>query len=181
MRTLRITLVGAALIALLGGLGAVVVAQDDGLAPTSATGTLAFVEPVPEAAISESGDAVMHDEATLHVHEWTSSDARLTGTATYTGTWHIYNPPAEDCDDPEAEAGAVYEIVNDGGSWRCAGFRAPIPGPDGATNVHTLAFRGAGGYEGLSAYVLVDWSTSPFTFGALITPNAVPIVPVLEG
>jgi hypothetical protein len=180
MRTLRITLVGAVLVALLVGSGAPVMAQDDELTPSSATGTLEFVEPGPEAAI-EGGDVVTHDEATLHVHEWTSSDPRLTGTATYTGTWHIYNPPAEDCDDPEAEVGAIYEIVNDDGGWRCAGFRAPIPGPDGATNVHTLAFRGIGGYEGLSAYVLVDWSTSPYTYGALITPNAVPIVPVLEG
>jgi hypothetical protein len=181
MRTFRNTLVGAVLVALLAGSGAAVMAQDDELVPSSATGTLEFVEPATEAAMGEGGDAVAHDEATLHVHEWTSSDPRLTGTATYTGSWHIYNPPAEDCDDPEAEAGAVYEIVNDGGSWRCAAFRAPIPGPDGATNVHTLAFRGTGGYEGLSAYVLVDWSTSPFTYGALITPNTVPIVPVLEG
>ena len=181
MRTLRLTLVGAVLLALLAGLGAPLMAQDDQLAPSSTTGTLEFVEPVPEAATGEGEDAVAHEDATLHVHEWTSSDPRLTGTATYTGTWHIYNPPAEDCDDPEAEAGAVYEIVNDGGSWRCAGFRAPIPGPDGATNVHTLAFRGTGGYEGLSAYILVDWSSSPYTYGALITPNAVPIVPVPEG
>jgi len=177
MRTVRFTLLGIVLLALLGGLGTAVMAQADELTPSSATGTLEFVEPVPEAA----GDVATHDEATLHVHEWTSSDPRLTGTATYTGSWHIYNPPAEDCDDPEAEAGAVYEIVNDGGSWRCAGFRAPIPGPSGATNVHTLAFRGTGGYEGLSAYVLVDWSSSPYAFGAVITPNAVPIVPVLEG
>ena len=180
MRTLRITLLGVVLTAVLGGLGAAVMAQADEMTPSSATGTLEFVEPVPE-AVSENGEVATHDEATLHVHEWTSSDPRLTGTATYTGSWHIYNPPAEDCDDPEAEAGAVYEIVTDGGSWRCAGFRAPIPGPDGATNVHTLAFRGTGGYEGLSAYILVDWSSSPYAFGALITPNAVPIVPVLEG
>jgi hypothetical protein len=181
MRRLRMTLVGAIFVALLAGSGAPLMAQEDELGPSSATGTLEFVEPGAEAAISEVGDAVGHDEAILHVHEWTSSDPRLTGTATYTGSWHIYDPPAEDCDDPDAEAGAVYEIVTDGGSWRCASVRAPIPGPDGATNVHTLAFRGTGGYEGLSAYVIVDWSTSPYTYGALITPNTVPIVPVLEG
>ncbi len=67
------------------------------------------------------------------------------------------------------------------GAGAAADFRAPIPGPDGASNVHTLVFRGAGGYEGLSAYVLIDWSTSPYTFSALITPNNVPIVPVMQG
>ncbi len=185
MRTVRLTLVGAVLLGLIAGSSAAAVAQSDetadAMAPSSATGTLQFVEPVPEAAGDASDEATMHEDATLHVHEWTSSDPRLAGTATYTGTWHLYNPPAEDCDDPTVNASAVYEIVNDDGGWRCAGFRAPIPGPDGATNVHTLAFRGTGGYEGLSAYVLIDWSASPYAYSALITPNAVPIVPVLEG
>lgn len=193
MRTLRTTLLGAVMLALLAGSGTPLLAQSDDAtvepspaitpAPTPAavTGALEFVGPESESAIADQGDAVTHDEATLHVHEWTSSDPRLSGTASYTGTWHLYNPPAEDCDDPDAEAGAAYEIVTDDGSWRCGGFRAPIPGPDGAENVHTLVFRGAGGYEGLSAYVLIDWSTSPYTFSALITPNSVPIVPVMQG
>lgn len=185
MRTLRVTLVGAVLLALLSGSATPLVAQTDEVTadptPSAATGTLEFVEPVPESAVGDGSEPATHDEAAVHVHSWTSSDPRLTGTATYTGRWHLYNPPAEDCGDSDAEPGAVYEIVTEAGGWRCAGFRSPIPGPDGATNVHTLAFRGTGQYEGLSAYVLVDWSTSPYTYSALITPNAVPIVPVLEG
>ncbi len=59
-------------------------------------------------------------------------------------------------------------------------MRAPIPGPDGATNVHVLALTGTGGYEGLYAYIMIDWGTDPFTFSARITPNEVPVVPVLE-
>ena len=181
MRTMRLTLVGGVVVALLVGLGAGVLAQTDELTPTTATGTLEFLEPVPEAMIDESSESIAHDEGAVHVHGWTSSDPRLTGTATYTGKWHLYEPPAEDCDNPEAEAGAVYEIASGAGGWRCAGFRAPIPGPDGARNVHTLAFRGTGEYEGLSAYIIVDWSASPYAFSALITPNDVAIVPVLPG
>ncbi len=179
MRTIRLVLSGAVLVSLLAMTGAPVGAQEDALATTAATGTLTFVEPVPETATD--GDVATHDEATTHVHEWTSSDPRLTGTATYTGTWHLYNPPAEDCDDPDAMVGAVYEIVNDGGGWRCAGIRAPVPGPDGANNVHTLVLRGTGGYEGLSAYILIDWSASPFAFSALITPEGTPLGPVMQG
>jgi hypothetical protein len=177
MPTLRLTLVGPVILTLLVALGAPVVAQSpvpsDAPVPTPATGTLEFVEPAPEAGT--------HDEATVHVHRWTSSDPRLTGTATYTGTWHLYDPPAEECDEPDAEPSAVYEIVNEGGGWRCAGIRAPVLGPDGASNVHTMVFRGTGGYEGLTVYMLVDWSTSPYSFGALITPNTLPAVPVLPG
>ncbi len=181
MRTLRLILTGAVLLSLLALGGTPVVAQDDGsaTATATATGTLTFVTPVPGA--TTDGDMASNDEATLHVHDWTSSDPRLTGTATYTGTWQLYDPPAEDCDDPAATAGAVYEIVNDGGGWRCAGIRAPLPGPDGATNVHTLVLRGTGGYEGLSAYILIDWSASPFAFSALITPDVTPIGPVPQG
>ncbi len=181
MRTLRMTLLGTVLLTLLAGLGAPSMAQSEEVTATSATGTLEFMAPAPEASIGTDGAAMTHDEGPVHVHQWTSSDPRLTGTATYTGTWHIYNSPAEDCDNPDAEAGAVYEIVNDGGGWRCGGFRAQVPGPDGATNVETLVFRGTGGYEGLSAYLLIDWSASPYAFSALITPNSVPIVPVMQG
>jgi hypothetical protein len=77
--------------------------------------------------------------------------------------------------------GAFYEIVNEGGSWRCGGVRAPIPGPDGAVNVHAIALTGTGDYEGLYAYVIVDWGSSPFTFSALITPNKVSLFPTMHG
>lgn len=183
MRNVRIVLSGTVMVALLTLVGAPVAAQDEMsevTAPVAVSGTLEFMEPTPEAQLGEDGETA-HGADVDHVHRWTSDDPRMNGTATYTGSWHLYDPPSEDCDDPEAQAGAVYEITADTGGWRCAGVRAPIPGPDGATNVHTLAFRGTGENDGLSAYVLIDWSESPYTFSALITPNDVPIVPVLQG
>jgi hypothetical protein len=161
------------MLALVLALSGVAIAQDTELEVSATTGTLELSEPM--------ADTETHDEAIEHVHTWTAEDPRLTGTATYTGTWHIYEPPAEDCDDPEAESGSVYAIVNDGGSWACSGVRAPIPGPDGATNVHVLALTGSGEYEGLYAYIMIDWGTDPFTFSALITPNKVPVEPVMQG
>lgn len=173
MRTPRITFAGLVALALTMTLSGVAIAQDGELEQSATTGTLELGEPM--------ADAVTHDEPVEHVHTWTAEDPRLTGTATYTGSWHIYEPPAEDCDDPEAESGAYYEIVNDGGGWACSGVRAPIPGPDGATNVHVLALTGNGDYEGLYAYIMIDWGTDPFTFSALITPNKAPIEPVMLG
>ena len=170
MRKLRAMLAGPVVLALLLGPGSAAIAQDEALAPTATTGTLDLGEPVAE-----------HDEPVIHVHNWTAADPRLTGTATYTGSWHIYDPPSEDCDDPDREAGALYEIVNDGGSWACAGVNAPIPGPDGASNVHVLALTGTGEYEGLYAYIMIDWGADPFTFSALVTPNKAPIDAVMLG
>jgi hypothetical protein len=172
MRTLRPALVGAVVLALVAAFGGAAFAQADDMQPTATTGTLVF---------EQSTDGTTGDEMGTHVHTWTAEDARLTGTATYTGSWELYDPPSEDCDEAEQQAGAMYEIVNDGGTWACAGVHAPIPGPDGATNVHVLALTGTGGYEGLYAYIMIDWSTEPFTFSALITPNKVPIDPVMQG
>lgn len=173
MRTLKTILAGSVGLALLVALGGLAVAQDEMTQPTATTGTLEFTEPVDITA--------PHDEAVLHVHTWTAEDPRLTGVAEYTGSWHLYDPPSEDCEDADTTAGAMYEIVNDGGTWACAGVNAPIPGPDGASNVHVLALTGTGGYEGLYAYIMIDWSTTPATFSALITPNKVPIEPVMLG
>jgi len=169
MRTLRAMLAGSVVLALLLGPGGAAIAQED-LDPTATTGMLDMGELV-----------AVNDEPVVHVHTWTAEDPRLTGTATYTGSWHIYDPPSEDCDDPDQEAGALYEIVNDGGSWACAGVNAPIPGPDGASNVHVLALTGTGEYDGLYAYIMIDWGTDPFTFSALLTPNKAPIEPVMLG
>jgi hypothetical protein len=173
MRKSRSALVGPMVLVLLAGLGGPAAAQADVLEPAATTGTLEMVEPMD--------DAMAHDGPVEHVHTWTAADPRLTGTASYTGSWHLYDAPAEECDDPAAQAGAVSAIETDGGTWTCSGVRAPIPGPDGASNVHVLALTGGGGYEGLHAYIRVDWSTAPFTFSALITPDDVSIVPELEG
>lgn len=148
----------------------------DSVVSVSATGTLTFDAP-PDGA---TGSGEPTTSPVVHVHTWASSDPRLTGTATYTGAWQLYDPASEDCDVPDDPA-AVYEIVNEGGGWRCAGFRAPVTGPEGASNVHTIVLRGTGGYEGLTVYMLVDWSASPYAFSALITPDKLPAEPVLPG
>jgi hypothetical protein len=165
MRTLKSALVGPVIVALVVALGGAAFAQADDMQPTATTGTL----------------EISSTDGTTNVHTWTAEDPRLTGTATYVGTWQLYNPPSEECDEADAEAPPMYEIVNDGGTWACAGVHAPIPGPDGASNVHVVALTGTGEYEGLYAYIMIDWSTEPFTFSALITPNKAPIEPVMQG
>jgi len=172
MRTMRTILAGPVILVLLVMLGGPAISQTN-MEPTATTGTLVFSDPTE--------DTPGHDESVVHTHTWTSADPRLSGTASYTGSWHLYDPPSEDCDEADPSAPPMYAIVNDGGTWACAGVNAPIPGPDGASNVHVLALTGTGDYEGLYAYIMIDWSTEPFTFSALITPNKVPMEPVMQG
>ena len=74
-----------------------------------------------------------------------------------------------------AESGdeaAVYEIVNEGGHWLCEASRAVAPGD--APGAHTLVFNGEGDYEGMTAYLDVDWSQAPFAFTGVILPGEAP-------
>ena len=106
----------------------------------------------------------------VNVHRWQASDARLGGEATYTGQWQLYEPPAED--SGTGGDAAVYEIVNEGGHWLCEASRALTPGD--APGAHTLVFNGEGDYEGMTAYLDVDWSQAPFAFTGVILPGEAP-------
>ncbi len=75
--------------------------------------------------------------------------------------------------DPAASDAALYSIVNEGGSWLCEASRAAEqPISDG--DRHTLVFNGEGEYEGLTAYLTIDWSQAPYVFSGLILPGEEP-------
>ncbi len=170
MQTLRLTLTGAVCLVLLAATSLAAVAQDDAaqvsVAPVVVTGTLDCT-----AGAGEGDEPI--GQSVMTVHAWQATDPRLTGEAAYTGRWQIYEPPAEDADDPQAAVDtAVYEIVNDGGGWICEESRTALP-RTGDTS-HTLVFSGENEYEGLTAYLQVDWSTTPFTFSGLIMEGEAP-------
>jgi hypothetical protein len=119
-------------------------------------------------------DAATADGATVvNVHQWAASDPRLAGEATYSGTWQLYGEAQEDSGDPAAEAPALYSIVNEGGSWLCETSRAAEQ-PVDEGDLHTLVFNGEGDYEGLTAYLHIDWSQAPYVFTGLILPGEEP-------
>lgn len=172
MQTLRLILTGAVTLVLLAASSLAVMAQDDteqvSVAPVVVTGTLDCTADTGE------GDEPIGQSA-MTVHAWQATDPRLSGEASYTGHWHIYDPPSEDAGDPEAvdvADEAIYEIVNDGGGWICEASRTALPRTSEAT--HTLVFSGSDEYEGLTAYLHVDWSTTPFTFSGLIMEGEAP-------
>jgi hypothetical protein len=163
---MHLSLVGTLSLLLLGGSG--VLAQETEEAPAAdapivVTGTL---ECDADAAASDAGSVV-------NVHEWAASDPRLAGEATYSGTWQLYGEAQEDVGDPADEAPALYSIVNEGGSWLCEASRAAEQ-PVGEGDLHTLVFNGEGDYEGLTAYLHIDWSQAPYVFTGLILPGEEP-------
>lgn len=52
--------------------------------------------------------------------------------------------------------------------------RAGPPGPRSPVEGNTVVFDGEGGYEGLTAFLQVDGSQTPFTFEGLILPGDAP-------
>lgn len=171
MRTLRLSLAAIVAAALLVGTGASVMAQSeeeaaaDTTSPVVVSGTLECLESAAEG--EDAGQSV------VTVHAWQADDERLSGEVTYDGRWQIYGEASEDTGSTEATAdNALYEIVNEGGRWLCEAARGPEPrtGDIG----HTLVFTGEGGYEGMTAYLHVDWTQSPFVFNGLILPGDEP-------
>ena len=100
---------------------------------------------------------------------WEASDSRLSGDVTYSGLWHRYPAPAT----MQVEA-AARELVNSGGRWvgqATAIATATIGGWD------AIVFTGEGGYEGLTAYVVIDWNGDPGSFVGAIFPGDMPAFP----
>ncbi len=172
MRRVLRPLIGVSVLMLVGG-ASVATAQEteDATAaaePVVVSGTLECLGAVPADQTADAAASLGTD--VVNVHRWQASDARLGGEATYTGQWQLYEPPAED--SGTGGDAAVYEIVNEGGHWLCEASRAVAPGD--APGAHTLVFNGEGDYEGMTAYLDVDWSQAPFAFTGVILPGEAP-------
>lgn len=153
MRILRTILAaGAAVLLCLTTAGAVTASEAD-----PCTGTLEF---------SEEGMT------------WSATDPRLSGEASGSGGWSLYETPGEDTGVSTGEDRS-YIIINEDGTWGCAKSEPAGPEPD-ATG-HTLVFAGTGDYEGLTAHVRIDWDTYPFNFSGVIVEADVPEDPTLAG
>lgn len=176
MRTLRLSLVGTAIFSLIAGTAAVM-AQTDGAAtemPVAVTGTLEFADP------SASGEAVDVAGKDMVAHVWKASDPRLAGV-TLGGQLHLYGEPGEDSGEATAgEDGTPYEIANEGGGWVCAGTHPAGP-VEARQSANGLVFLGTGEYEGLTAYLLVDWSVEPAAFSGIVFEGEMPPYAPMSG
>jgi len=178
MRTLRLSLTGTAILMLLVAAGGSVAAQSEEPAeaaqaatPVVVSGTLECLGEAPADAASDAEPGTPTD-GVMNLHKWESSDARFSGEVAYSGQWQLYEEPSEDSGSGEGTDTAVYAIVNEGGRWLCAESRALAPGDRAGS--HTLLFSGEGAYEGMTAYLQVDWSQTPYAFNGIILPGDAP-------
>lgn len=178
MRTLRLSLTGTAILMLLVAAGGSVAARSEepaegteATSPVVVSGTLECLGEVSAEEVGEE-DTTAAEDAVVNLHRWEASDPRLSGEVTYTGQWQLYEEPSEDSGSVADADPSVYAIVNEGGRWLCEASRAVAPGD--RTGEHTLLFSGEGEYEGMTAYLQVDWSQAPYAFSGLILPGEAP-------
>jgi len=171
MRTLRLSLAGTIVLMLLGGSSLSVAAQTEDATestdPVVVSGTLECLGEVPA-----DQDPAAAEVGVVNLHRWEASDPRLGGEVNYAGQWQLYQEPSEDSGTSDQADAATYAIVNDGGRWLCEASRMVPPGD--RAGAHTLVFSGEGEYEGLTAYLQVDWSQAPYAFSGLILPGEAP-------
>ena len=178
MRSLHLSLSGTIILVLLMGASVGVAAQSEepaegteAVAPVVVSGTLECLGEVPAEEVGEEEAAAVED-GVVNLHRWEATDPRLSGDVTYTGQWQLFEEPAEDTGSAADADASVYAIVNEGGRWLCEASRAVSPGD--RTGEHTLLFSGEGEYEGMTAYLQVDWSQAPYAFSGLILPGEAP-------
>ena len=107
-----------------------------------------------------------------------SSEPRLTGEHWVIANW-VIDPngfePWSRGEEANMLLSTSHGLTNDGGSW--LGEGKGVGSTDLDVAMETIVFVGQGGYEGLTAFVIIDSTRSPATFSGVIFPAAVPEVP----
>lgn len=144
---------------------------DPGVA--SVTGTMVALDG-GSPGTTESAGPVIRTSDVVRRSRWTTNDARLNGDVTYTGNWYDVFGPAG---DGISASSATYELVNEDGSWfgTATGFVSALP-EDGKD---TIMFTGLGAYDGLSAYVVVDYYDEGAEIAGIIFPGTMPSAPMV--
>ena len=152
------------------------------MAPAWATGTLV---PAPDC----SGDTTTTDPGVTHVRGMrcagqivTMSDERLNGTSVETVNHDTY---AAASGSLVVESGTM-QLTNDTGSWSCR-QTSLFPSGDMGSDSEMNICVGSDGYEGLSAILVLDWTTcqpqwsctssSPVQVKGAIFPGGLPPSP----
>ena len=167
MHTFRLSLVGVAILTLLGGLSAAVVAQveADLMAPAVFTFTL---ETAPESTDNEGeGGWTREVRGYEEVDVVEADDQRASGLLTT-----ITNIDTVEVDDGGFMTAATsVRLVNDGGAWSGTGrgVIAFVEEGDFATVMNVL--MGEGGYEGLTLIMSQYYDDDAQTRHGIIVPN----------
>jgi len=173
MRTLRVSLVGTVILALLAGLSGAVVAQDepaDPMAPVVVTGTIELGSCLAEIETFDAA-GVSRGEGRECIIDYEASDPRLDGEVTlrtnrmWYEPWSIY-----------VEA-TTRVLVSDDGRW--VGTDTSLALPEGMmADIGFIVMHGEDAYEGSTAIIWEDWEGAaddpdrdPYSFVGAIVPE----------
>jgi len=168
MGTIKASTSAILAISLLTGTAVGVLAQDEGSEPRSTAFTGSFTtqsDLITEGTTSET-DGVQKTKGHARHASMVSSDPRLTGPVTFTDNWLVdLNVMAPDYENFNVMVASTLELTNDGGSW--LGEARTFGNIELDVNTGMIVFEGRGGYDGLSAYLLVDWQPSQEFVGTI--------------
>ena len=179
MRTVRATVISILAVGLLAGSAIGVAAQDEEAAAgaTSFTGSVRGGEGADiETTALPNGYLAMDGFA--YRNTWESSDERLTGDVTGVNNF-VVDPDGFRASamggKPNIIQSLAIELTNDGGSWLGEGRGFGSTDLDIVKEMYTLV--GRGGYEGLTAYVIVEVTQGSPTLSGIVFPTAMPEIP----
>jgi hypothetical protein len=176
IRTTTISILAAGLLA---GTTVGVTAQDEGSerVTTSFTGRFTSQEDVISHGTSTGpgDDGLELTTGIVVLGSMVSSDPRLTGTVTSALTYLIDTNAINDDHAANILATGTYELTNDEGSW--LGEATNFGNIDLGVNYQTIIFEGRGGYEGLTAYAVVDWWGFAGEYVGTVFPAPMPEIP----
>ena len=169
MWKLRSSLAALSVLSLLGATsGAVIAAEsDEAMASVTVKGQVFFTGVASDGVMTMDEDAwrTKDTEVWLRVE---ADDDRLdgTGSARYNSSKYPY--------PLELQAG-IYDFANEDGRW--VGTYTAFVEPTMGIDRDTVILSGEGAYEGLSAYLPIDWSGNSGSFIGAIFPGVMPTVP----
>ncbi len=177
VKGLKTTIAAAMVVGLMAG-SAVAAAAQDGASSEAAfvTGTVGASTVIGE-PVSTIADGVENVRGLVREGPIEMSDPRLTGSLSRVLNFSVH---------PVGDDGALviqtdlWRIENDGGSWAGPGTAmsgiGEIPS-DITVDLETVVLTGEGGYDGLSAYLVADWSpeTGADMQGAIFTGEMPPL------
>lgn len=168
MRPIRTLLIATTALALVTVGAAGVAAQTSSTEPASFVGWVLDETHVDSGTSEDLGD-VLERRQLAYSYEFESADPRMIGSALWTANGDRYR--AEPLFELQT---SDWVITNDAGTWVGTGTGLRGTGVGDST---TMLLEGTGAYEGMSAYLVVEWALGGGFFRGAIFPGAIPDVP----
>ena len=179
MRSIKTTTISILVVGLLVGSVGSAAAQDEEPAAASSSFTGSFtsqLDVVSEPTENVGPDGLMEASGLVLLTSWVASDPRLTGAVTYTGNSLLdTNVEGTSTGCGRCLLAVTYELTNDGGTW--LGEATTIRDAELDLADQVIIFEGRDGYEGLTAYAVIDHRPFPARFAGAIFPSAMPTAP----